>query len=110
MTKEDLLNALQENPSLLTEVLTDSHIDAYLATEQGKKFIQPKLDRYFNKGLESWKTNHLETLVNDEISKRYPAETPEMKRIRELEQKLEAQSKENLRKELTLKLNLMPEN
>lgn len=103
MTKEELLAALAENPALLTEVLTDSHVDAYLATEQGKKFIQPKLDRYFNKGLESWKTNHLETLVNDEISKRYPAETPEMKRIRELEQKLEAQSKETLRKELTLK-------
>lgn len=103
MTKEELLAALQEQPGLLTEVLNDTHIDAYLATENGKKFMQPKLDRYFNKGLESWKQNHLETLVNQEISTRYPAETPEMKRIRELEQKLEAQSKETLRKEMTLK-------
>lgn len=103
MNKEELLNAINENPALLTEILNDSHVEAYLATEQGKKFIQPKMDRYFNKGLESWKTNHLESLINQEVATRFPAETPEQKRIRELEQKLEAQSKETLRKELTLK-------
>ncbi len=94
------LNAINENPALLTEILNDSHVEAYLATEQGKKFIQPKMDRYFNKGLESWKSNHLESLINQEVATRFPAETPEQKRIRELEQKLEAQSKETLRKEL----------
>lgn len=103
MNKEELLNAINENPALLTEILNDSHVEAYLATEQGKKFIQPKMDRYFNKGLESWKSNHLESLINQEVATRFPAETPEQKRIRELEQKLEAQSKETLRKELTLK-------
>ncbi len=103
MNKEELQALLNENPALLTEVLADTHVEAYLATEHGQKFLQPKLDRYFNKGLDSWKTNHLEGLVNAEVSKRYPDETPEMKRIRELEKLLENQSKETLRKDLAIK-------
>lgn len=103
MDKEQILAFLAENPSIITEVLTDTHVEGYLATEQGKKFLQPKLDRYFNKGLDSWKEKNLNNLVNDEVSKRYPNETPEQKRIRELEQKLEAQQMEVLRKELGLK-------
>ncbi|WRM69782.1 hypothetical protein UM752_11235 [Staphylococcus aureus] len=30
-------------------------VKGFLDTEEGKRFIQPELDRYHSKGLESWK-------------------------------------------------------
>ena len=70
-----------------------------LEIAEGQKLIQPKLDKYFNKGLETWKQNNLEKLIDEEIAKRYPEETPEMRRIKELEQKLAEKERESVRKE-----------
>lgn len=63
----------------------------FLETEQGKNFIQPELDRFFSKGLESWKVNNLDKIVSEKVAELNPQETPEQKRIRELEEKLSRQ-------------------
>jgi hypothetical protein len=75
-------------------------VKGFLQTDEGKRLIQPDLDRYHAKSLESWKTNNLEKLVEDEVAKRNPAETEEQKRIRLLEQKLEEKDKEAQREKL----------
>ena len=54
-------------------------------TKEGQRFIQPDLDRYFTKGLESWKEKNLEKIVDEEISKRNPEQSDEQKRISALE-------------------------
>lgn len=84
--KEGQEEALAEY--LSKKLLTPESVKAYLDSHDGKKLIQPILDRYHAKGLETWKSNNLETLIEEEVARRHPAETEDQKRIRKLEQKL----------------------
>lgn len=81
--------------------VTPEGVKTFLDTEDGKKLLQPKLDQYYTKGLETWKSNHLQKLIDEAVSKATnPNETPEQKRIRELEEKIANSEAESLRKEL----------
>lgn len=71
----------------LSKVTVDG-AKSFLETDEGKKLLQPKLDGYFSKGLETWKNNNLEKIVSEELSKRLPNQTPEQKQLKELQQKL----------------------
>ena len=64
-------------------------VESFLGSEDGKKIIQPKLDKHFTKGLETWKQNNLNALLEEEINKRFPPETEEKKQLRMLQQELE---------------------
>src|SRR5699024_5180319 len=88
--------------AVLNEFKTVSQEDvrSYLDTDEGKRFIQPTLDRYHNKSLQTWKDNNLQNLVEDEVAKRNPQETEEQKRIRKLEEELANRDKESKRKDL----------
>jgi len=98
VTDEAIRKALVENEDVRGNILTPDSIDAWLATEEGKKFIQPKLDKYHTKGLESFRQQgmqkELETLVNQRIKELYPDESPEGKKLRELEAKIEQSERE----------------
>ncbi len=61
----------------------------WMVTEEGKRFLQPILDRHFSKGLETWKGNNLEKMIEAEIEKRYPTD-PQAKQIKELQDQLRA--------------------
>ncbi|MEO4300632.1 hypothetical protein AB2R07_11470 [Staphylococcus aureus] len=52
-------------------------VKGFLDTEEGKRFIQPELDRYHSKGLESWKEKNLEDLIEQEVRKRNPEQSEE---------------------------------
>lgn len=54
-------------------------------TDEGKKLLNSLTDAKVTKGIETWKTNNLKKVIDDEIGKRYPPETPEAKKLRELE-------------------------
>lgn len=71
-------------------------VESFLGTEDGKKLLQPKLDKYFTKGLETWKANNLQSLIDAEINKKFPPESEEQKQLRALQQKLEAMEKEKM--------------
>ncbi|HHW5316410.1 TPA: DUF4355 domain-containing protein [Staphylococcus aureus] len=75
-------------------------VKGFLATEEGKRFIQPELDRYHSKGLESWKEKNLEDLIEQEVRKRNPEQSEEQKRISALEQELEKRDAEAKREKL----------
>ncbi|HDZ6514279.1 TPA: DUF4355 domain-containing protein [Staphylococcus aureus] len=75
-------------------------IKGFLDTEEGKRFIQPELDRYHSKGLESWKEKNLEDLIEQEVRKRNPEQSEEQKRISALEQELEKRDAEAKREKL----------
>ncbi|MCY8199801.1 DUF4355 domain-containing protein [Bacillus subtilis] len=66
-------------------------VEGFLETDEGKRLIQPRLDSHFTKGLETWKANNLEALVDAKVKELYPEETEEQKRIRKLEKELEDQ-------------------
>lgn len=75
-------------------------VKGFLETEEGKRFIQPELDRYHSKGLESWKEKNLEDLIEQEVRKRNPEQSEEQKRISALEQELEKRDAEAKREKL----------
>lgn len=75
-------------------------VKGFLDTEEGKRFIQPELDRYHSKGLESWKEKNLENLIEQEVRKRNPEQSEEQKRISALEQELEKRDAEAKREKL----------
>ncbi|UIZ55204.1 DUF4355 domain-containing protein [Staphylococcus aureus] len=75
-------------------------VKGFLDTEEGKRFIQPELDRYHSKGLESWKEKNLQDLIEQEVRKRNPEQSEEQKRISALEQELEKRDAEAKREKL----------
>ena len=68
-----------EVKSLFTGFIPKDQLESYLDSEEGKKLLQPRLDKYFTKGLETWKANNLKKEVEAEINKRFPPETEEAK-------------------------------
>lgn len=66
-------------------------VKGFLETDEGKRLIQPRLDSHFTKGLDTWKANNLDALVDAKVKELYPEETEEQKRIRRLEKELEDQ-------------------
>lgn len=98
-TLDEVKKFLEENKeneevkSYLNELsaVSADKVNGFLDTEEGKRLIQPRLDSHFTKGLETWKVNNLEALVDAKVKELYPEETEEQKRIRKLEKELEDQ-------------------
>ena len=64
-------------------------VKSYLANdEDAKKYLSTEKDKHFSRSLETWKQNNLSSLIEEEVKKRYPEETPEQIKIRELETRL----------------------
>lgn len=103
ITFEQVQEVLQTNEELAKKVtsslLTPDTVTGYLDTEEGKKLLQPKMDSYFSKGLDTWKNNNLQKLIDEEVARRNPAETPEQKAMRELQQKMAKIEGEKVRAE-----------
>lgn len=76
-------------------------VNSYLDSQEGVKLLQPRLDSHFSKGLQTWKDNNLTKLIDEEVAKRNPGETPEQKEIRELKAQLEQDKAERLKEKLT---------
>jgi hypothetical protein len=81
-------------------IMTPEGVNAFLDTEAGRKLLQPKLDQHFTKGLETWKSNNLAGLIDEEIKKKFPGETEEQKRLRKLEEELAQERQARLKSEL----------
>jgi hypothetical protein len=79
-------------------------VATFLDSEDGKKVLQPRLDSHFSRSLETWKANNLTKIIEDEISKKYPAETEEQKRIKKIETELAEERSARVRAELRNKM------
>lgn len=86
-----------------TDVITGDNVKTYLATPDGKKVLQPLLDSNFTKGLETWKTNNLDALVEDELKKRNPDKSPAEIEVEKLRQEIEKERNDRARSELSTK-------
>jgi hypothetical protein len=109
---------LNEIKTWLNEHKSDSEVSAYLGelsavdatkaqafldTEEGKKVIQPRLDKHFAKGIETWKTNNLNSLIEEEVKKRNPSKSPAEIEVEKLRKEIEGERKARARQELTNK-------
>jgi hypothetical protein len=99
---------LNEIKTWLNEHKTDSDVSAYLGelsavdatkaqafldTDEGKKVIQPRLDQHFTKGLETWKSNNLSSLIEEEVKKRNPQKSPAELEVEKLRKEIEDERK-----------------
>lgn len=89
---EDVRNYLLE----LSKV-TEEGVNSYIATEEGKKWIGKQNDSFFTKGLETWKTNNLNKLIDEEIKKRFPAKTEQEIELEKMRVELENMKTEKVR-------------
>lgn len=71
--------------------------------EGGQKWLNSFADSRVTQGINTFKEKSLPEILEKEISKRYPAETPEQKEIRELKQKFEDSEKQRAREALKAK-------
>jgi len=84
----------------LKPVTSETVKDYVENTDEGKKLLQSLTDAKVTKSIESWKQNNLQKVLDDEIAKRYPPETAEAKRLRELEKRINDQDNLLKRKDL----------
>jgi len=64
-------------------------ITAATANTAVKSELDSEKDKHHNTALETWKSNNLQGLIDQAVKTANPDETPEQKRIRELEEKLQ---------------------
>ena len=80
------------------EPITADKVKLYLDTPDGKALIQPMMDKRVTEALDTYKRKTFDNEVNArvaaELLKRNPEETPEQKRVRELEENMRKMKEE----------------
>lgn len=80
--------------------ITVARVQSFMGTPEGKSWLDSVKDKHLQKGLETWKTNNLEALLETEIKKRFPEKDPKdlaMEKLKhEIEQMKSAKEKEVL--------------
>ncbi len=66
-----------------------------------KSFMDSEKDKHLSKGLETYKTNNLGKLVDEEVKKRFPEADPRDTEIAKLKQQFEQMQKDATHKDLT---------
>lgn len=106
MTLEEVKEFIEENKdneevqNYIRGFVTSDRVGEFLNDEDGKKMLQPKMDKYFNKGLETWKENNLQGLVDEKIKELYPEEDPKDLELKKLQQRVEEMEREAQREKL----------
>lgn len=109
MTFEEILAALKshensnEYKKFVDGLFTPERVKAFLETEAGQQAMQPFIDKQSAKGLETWKNNNLQALIDAEVKKRFPESDPKDVEIANMKAELEKMQKESARKELLIK-------
>lgn len=79
-------------------------IEKYVNEDDGaKKWMDSVKDKHFNKALETWKSNNLEGLINDEVKKRFPTKDEKEIEVEKLKSEIEKMKHEKLHEALTSK-------
>lgn len=68
-----------------------------------KSFMDSEKDKHATKSLETWKTNNLQKMVDEEYKKQHPEADPKDTEIAKLKKQFEDMQKESIKKDLTNK-------
>ena len=71
--------------------------------EEGKKWFDSVKDKHFNKALETWKSNNLTKLIDDEVKKKFPSKDEKDIEVENLKVEIEKMKQEKLHEALTSK-------
>ncbi|MDK2800573.1 MAG: hypothetical protein PWQ70_2192 [Clostridiales bacterium] len=81
--------------------ITKERIETFVRTEkEGKSWLDSQNDKYFQKALETWKTNNLQKLIDEKIKELYPEEDPKDIELKKMKQEIEKMKKEKQRESL----------
>lgn len=109
MTFEEIVAALKAHENsdgykkFVDGLFTPERVKAFLETEAGQQAMQPFIDKQSAKGIETWKSNNLQALIDAEIKTRFPESDPKDVEIANMKAELEKMQKESARKELLIK-------
>lgn len=93
---EDVVDFVKGLKTVSTETVKD-----YLENnEEGKKLLNTLTDQRVTKGIETFKTNNLQKLLDEEIAKKFPDETEDAKKQRQLIERLSNLENEIKKKDL----------
>lgn len=90
----------EEFESYISSQINADRIEKFLSTDVGRKYIQPILDRYFSKGLETWKTNNLDKLIDAKVKELHPDKDTKDTKIKSLKAEIEGIRIESQKHEL----------
>lgn len=110
MTYSEIIAKLKKGETLTAEELTflentkpvtfETVRDFLEKDEAGKKHLQSLTDTAVTKGINTFKEKTLPTLLEEEIKKKFPGETEEQKKLRQLEEMLNKSEAERKRESL----------
>lgn len=84
--------------------ITKEKVQEYVEKEpDAKAWIDSVKDKHLQKGLETWKSNHLETMINDEIKKRFPEKSEQELEVERLKSEINKMKFEKEKETLTNK-------
>ena len=96
---EEDINSLLKGTDIESTFKIEPTLDVFKAKlneREFKSYMDSEKDTHANKSLETWKTNNLQTLINDEVLKATgKKKTPEQIKIEELEKKFNDKEIEN---------------
>lgn len=85
---DEVLSKSDFAKSLLQSGLTLNAFKEKMNEPEFKSYLDSVKDKHFDKALETWKSNNLQTIINDEVLKATgKKKTPEQLKIEELEKK-----------------------
>ena len=73
---------------------------AFADTAEGKSWLDSVKDKHLQKGLETWKANNLETLLEAEVKKRFPEKDPKEIEVEKLKSEITTMKTEKQREAL----------
>lgn len=83
---------------------TKEKVQEYVEKEpDAKAWIDSVKDKHLQKGLETWKSNHLESMINDEIKKRFPEKSEQELEVERLKSEINKIKLEKEKETLTNK-------
>lgn len=101
---DEVLSASDFAKSLVNQGLTlDAFKEKLKVDKDFKAFLDSEKDKHYSKALETWKTNNLNTLIDEEVKKRFPEADPKDTELAKLKAEIEKMQKESIRKDLTNK-------
>ncbi|MHC1683426.1 MAG: DUF4355 domain-containing protein [Clostridiaceae bacterium] len=101
---DEVLSQSDFAKSLVSSGLTlDAFKEKLTKDDSFKSFLDSEKDKHYLKAFETWKTNNLQKLLDDEIKKRYPDKDPKDTELENLRIEIENMKKEKIKEALTNK-------
>ena len=82
--------------SIVNDKLTTSVFALLEKNLKNVKEINSVKDKHLQKGLETWKANHLDTIINDEIGRRFPEKSEQELEVERLKTEISKMKSEKV--------------